>query len=74
MCLPWEALDALPKAREVSKWPPAVPLVLPLQCDIADGRSTAGGLRASSGEINKQATTNDSRIESSRSFASCYKA
>ena len=77
MCLHWEALDALPNAWDKSKWLPPVQLdvavVLQFQCNIADDKSTAGGVRASSGEINKQATTNDSHTESSGSLAFCYK-
>lgn len=64
--LHWEALDALPNAGDVSKWPPPVQLdvtvVLRFQHNIADDTSTAGGVRASSEEINKQPTTNDSRM------------
>lgn len=66
----------LPNAGDVSKWPPPVLLdiamVLQCQCSVADDRSTAGGVRASSGESIKQATT-DSCIESSGALTFCLK-
>jgi len=64
-------------AHDVSTWAPPMQLdvavVLQLQCNISGDGSTAGGVRASSSEINKQATTNDSCIESSGLPAFCYK-
>lgn len=77
MCLRWEALGARASAGDVPRWPPPVqldvPMVLRLQCNITDDRSSAGEGRASGGDINEQATANDSRIESSGSISFCYK-
>lgn len=62
-CLRWEALDAQASAGDVPRWPPPVqldvPMVLRLQCNITDDRSSAGGGNANRGAINEQATANE---------------